>query len=657
MNEPSPTRLGSRHPLDAIRLQPGRTLLALFLLGVLALILLWDWNWLRGPIERIVHAQTGREFDIGGDLDVDLGRVTGVRMDAVRFGNAPWSKPADMAVSQRVEFQFELLPAIFQREIRLPQLRLTAPRVSLELGPEGLGNWVFGDQEPPGKPLQLRSLWIDDGRMQYVDAKGRTDVDVALQSRPPQAGQASPSIAVDGGGRWKGNRFKLEGIGESPLELQNSERPYRLDLRASARNTHAHARGTILDPLRFRDFDLKLALSGQNLDDLYPLLGVALPPSPPYSIDGRLTRVVNSPASSTWRYDSFTGRVGDSDVAGLAHVTTGKRLFLKADLRSRRLDFDDLAGFIGGAPQAGGKEDTNPELQALAAKQAASPRLLPDTPYELDKLQAMDADVRLRATRINAPKLPLDDMDAHLFLDKGVLRLQPLNFGVAGGDIRSTIRMNASENPIRTHADIALRGLNLRDLMPKNELAQGAIGRIGGDIRLDTRGNSVAKMLGTADGSVAVDMGEGQISKLLMEFASIDLAGILRIKLTKDRSIPIRCVYGDFDVANGVMNVRDLAFDTSEVVLRGSGNINLRDETLDLTIRPRPRNFSPLSLRTPLYVRGTFKQPSFKPDYMRMGLRGAAAVALGTVAAPAAALVATADLGRERRTRCGGDVK
>ena len=38
-------------------------------------------------------------------------------------------------------------------------------------------------------------------------------------------------------------------------------------------------------------------------------------------------------------------------------------------------------------------------------------------------------------------------MDAHLFLDAGVLRLDPLNFGVAGGDIRSTIRMVRRQFP------------------------------------------------------------------------------------------------------------------------------------------------------------------------------------------------------------------
>src|SRR5690606_40410928 len=102
-------------------------------------------------------------------------------------------------------------------------------------------------------------------------------------------------------------------------------------------------------------------------------------------------------------------------------------------------------------PAAGGTP--NPELAAQAQQQRASPKLLPDTPYNLEKLRAMDADVRLRAARIEAPKLPLDDMDAHLLLEGGVLRLDPLNFGVAGGDIRATIRMDARGAPIRTRIE------------------------------------------------------------------------------------------------------------------------------------------------------------------------------------------------------------
>jgi len=641
-----------RHPIAVFPSRhPWLTTLAIFVSALVVLALLWDWNWFRRPIERIVGARTGRSFHIDGDLDVDLGRTAVIRADRLRFGNASWARGREMAAADRLEFDLPLWPLwpLLRGDVRLPRTVLYKPTLSLQRDAQGRGNWMLrgGSQNR----LEFRNVRIEDGRLVYYEPSRKTEIEVSVDSKARGEGDAEAPIEVRGGGLWSGNRFTVRGSAESPLELRNAERPYRIDAHAQAGATRAHARGTLLDPLRFRDFDLTLALAGKNLADLYPLIGVAIPDTPPYALDGRLTRDLEG-KKTTWHYDRFAGKVGDSDLGGDAAVTTGgARPFLKANLLSKRLDIDDLAGFVGAAPQPG--ESSNPELRAEAAKNAASDRLLPAKPYRLDRLRAMDADVRLKARRIDAPKLPLDAMDAHLLLDDGLLRLDPLDFGVASGNIRSTIRMDARESPIRTRAKIDAKGLDLGKLLPALELGKTAIGKVGGDIEFAGRGNSIAAMLGSADGKAAADMGEGRISKLLMEYAGLDLAGILRIKVTHDRQIPIRCAYGEFAVKDGVMTSRRMAFDTSDTLLLGDGTINLRDETLDLTIRPKTKDFSPLSLRSPLYVQGSFKHPDFRPDYARIGLRAGAAAALATVAAPATALVATTDLGRSKDVPCG----
>src|SRR5690606_34268569 len=113
---------------------------------------------------------------------------------------------------------------------------------------------------------------------------------------------------------------------------------------------------------------------------------------------GRLIRDDN-----VWRYEGFEGTVGDSDLGGSARITTGReRLLFEGDLHSDLLDFDDLGGFVGAAPDSDGDETGNAELEAAAAERAAEGRLLPDTPYDLAKLRNMDADVRWKATRIEA---------------------------------------------------------------------------------------------------------------------------------------------------------------------------------------------------------------------------------------------------------------
>jgi uncharacterized protein involved in outer membrane biogenesis len=244
-------------------------------------------------------------------------------------------------------------------------------------------------------------------------------------------------------------------------------------------------------------------------------------------------------------------------------------------------------------------------------------------------------------------------MVAHLKLENGLLRLEPLDFGVAGGNVHSVVRMDARESPIRTRAQVTARGLNLRQLVPQVKLAQDAIGRVSGNLALAGSGNSIAAMLGSSNGDVAVGMGRGQVSNLLMELAGIDVAESLKFLVKGDRKIPVRCAFGDFDVRNGVMHTQSMAFDTTDTIIVGDGDINLRDETLRIKLRPRPKDRSLFSLRAPLWIDGSFRDPDIHPDYGRIGLRSALALALGSIAPPAA-LLATLELGPGEDSGCGG---
>lgn len=616
---------------------------------ILLVIALWDWNWFKGPVERAVQAKTGREFHIGGNLDVDLGRTLTVRADGLTFANAEWSKTPRMASADRAEIDLRAWP-LLRGNIRIPEIRLTRPDLLLETAPgkDQPGNWDFlgpSDGEPP----VLQRLLVDDGRLKFLDAAGKTDILVAISSGKPRTADSAPPLLVSGKGRWQGNPFTLAGNTESPLELTNSDHPFRIHLDGRAGSTRAIASGTLTNPFALRTFDLDFALSGQDMEDLYPLIGLAIPSTPPYRLKGRLKR-----NNDVWRYENFTGVAGDSDLGGTAQIdVSGERPFLKADLVSKRLDFDDLAGFVGAPPKTDAGESANAEQKAKAAALAVKARVLPDTPYDLSKLRAMDADVHWKAQRINSPALPLDDMDAHLKLDDGLLRLEPLNFGVAGGDIRSTIRMDARKPTIATQLKASIRKVQLGGLFPDAKLAEQASGGISGEINLSGSGNSIASMLGSSDGGVAVGIGRGHVGNLIMELAGLDVAESLKFLFTGDKQIPLRCAWGDFGVKQGLMTSQQLAFDTTDTLILGEGTVDLKQEKLDLLLRPRPKDISILALRSPLRIGGTFKDPSFRPDFKALGLRGAIALTLGSIAPPAA-LLATIETGPGEDSNCGG---
>ena len=113
---------------------------------------------------------------------------------------------------------------------------------------------------------------------------------------------------------------------------------------------------------------------------------------------------------------------------------------LTADLVSRSLDFDDLAAVIGGAPDVGPGETASPEQVALARRMRG--RLLPDTPLDVQRLRAMDADVDFRATSVRTKRIPLRQVAFHVDLDNGLLLVDPMSFDFPRGRIAGMVRLN-----------------------------------------------------------------------------------------------------------------------------------------------------------------------------------------------------------------------
>jgi AsmA protein len=335
------------------------------------------------------------------------------------------------------------------------------------------------------------------------------------------------------------------------------------------------------------------------------------------------------------RYEKFTGKVGQSDLSGTQEVDTGgARPVMKGDLQSKVLDLADLGTIVG-------------------TQQPSKSGVLPDAPFDAKRWKSVDADVKLKAGTLKRPEqLPLDDLNTRLRMQDAVLTLDPLEFGTAGGKLAGTIKLDGRQDPIRGDANIKVQKLQLSKLFPTLNVTRASVGALSGAIELSGSGDSVAKLLGSANGKIGVFMEGGQVSELLMEMVAIDLWGITRVKLKGDKQIPIRCVVGDWGVKKGVMTTNALVFDTEVVNVGGSGDINLSNEQLNLTLLPEPKESSVASLRTPLYIRGTFSKPKVAPDLKTIAAKGAGALALAIVN-PLLAVLPLLNQGEGKDSACG----
>src|SRR6185436_3427823 len=186
-----------------------------------------------------------------------------------------------------------------------------------------------------------------------------------------------------------------------------------------------------------------------------------------------------------------------------------------------------------------------------------------------------------------------------------VLTLDPLDFSVAGGKLAGTVTLDGRRSPIAARTNVRASKLDLPKLFPTLELAKTSVGRIDGQVELAGKGNTVGQMLGSSNGKAGLVMGSGEVSNLLMEMAGLDLYEIVKFKLKGDRIIKIRCGVADFGVSGGVMQANALVLDTEDTNIRGAGTIDLRTEKVALTLKPEPKDKSPIVLRGPLHVNGS----------------------------------------------------
>ena len=628
------------------------------LVGLVLLIVFFPWDVLRGPLNRYVSERTGRHFEITRRLSVQVGRNTRILADGIVFANPPWATDKQLLQADAAEVDILLLPLLRGR-VELPLVKLTKPKLGLQLEPDGRRSWALGEDTRDEKNIpKIGALVIDQGSVHYL-ASGRgadINVDFVLQQ---DAGKLP--LVYKARGIWQKEAFSAQGRAGNVLHLSGGYGPFPLEVNASAAHTTLKAAGTVDNLVGMQGANANFTIQGANLSELYKLLGVVLPETPRYQVSGHVAR-----QGEVWNITKVNGKLGNSDLSGELSFDQSQNVpLLTGKLQSKALDFDDLAPLVG-LPEQARSAAALPTVApvaagtvaARAARETRAPgRVLPTAQLDLARLKAMNADVQYAAARItNVRELPLDRMSVHVKLKDGVLQLDPTDLGVAGGRLSGRIRINGNSNPAIAEIKLDARALELARLFPTAKLNQASFGKIHGLISLQGRGNSVATMFASSSGDVAMLMGRGQISNLLLEIAGLDGGEIIKFFIAGDQNAQLRCAAATFDVNKGLMTSRALLLDTSDTVIQGNGSINLANEAMDFTLNPYPKDKSILSLRSPLKVSGTFAKPKAGVDKGALAGRAGIVLALGAIN-PLLGLAATIETGPGKDVDCQAVLK
>jgi hypothetical protein len=591
-----------------------------------------------------------------------VGRSISVRFDGLAIANPQWAANPFLIKAEAVEFDIRLWPLLNGRLV-LPRMLLIQPELGLQMQADGRRTWALSSNtSDPSAVPELDALTIRQGSLTYIDSAQGADM-TAEFSLAPETDTALPLLyKVEG--QWRNQLFKASGKSGGVLQLsKNFQKSFPLEINVITGSTRLVAKGSIANLVEIAGLNTNFEIEGRNLAELYQLTGVVLPSTPAYKLSGLLGK-----QGKRWTASQIVGVLGRSDLSGtLSFDTSGPVARLNGKLQSKLLDFSDLAPFVGLASPSNtaviGSENSRNKNLANAravpgqakmrrAAQKQGRKLLPTASLDLARLKTMNADVTYSAIDIRHVKqLPLDSGTVHVQLSDGLLQLDPLTLDVAGGLLsgRMTIDTNQEPAAFDTHFDV--RGLQINQLFPTIQTTQSSLGKVTGQISLTGRGNSTASMLGSASGNLALVVGRGELSNILLEFIGLDGGEVIKFLLSGDRNVMLRCAAAEFSVKQGVMTSTTLMLDTTDTLITGRGNINLANETLDLTFKPEPKDGSILSLRSPLKIGGSFAVPSAGVDKLALAGRVGLVVGLGLLN-PLLALAATVETGPGQDADC-----
>ena len=694
-------RAGVRWPLALIAV----------VVALVAVVLVCEaigWPFLVGPVQHRLAQVLDRRvvFDsgTGESSGVRIGLLGSVRVraDSIEIGAPQWSAARHMLLARDAALKLgylDLWRAYRGGTLHIRELEAGELDAILERRADGRASWQFGSkqkEEPAKEEATLPTfgrLAVGDGRVLYMDQVLPAGVDArfALVDRsagaapmPGASGEASsaPASAVAASDAASSGIFIRAGgaagsasaaaasvrlaPGETGLRLkatgQYKKLPVRIDLRTAGvlalldEGDDAKAQplslraivgraeiafdGTTRNPLHFTGLKGRFRLAGESLSAVGDALGITLPTTPPFTTHGTLVK-----DADVWKAVFEAASIGSSRLSGaFTYDKRPKVPLLAGRLEGSRLVLADLGPAVGTPPPGSGTAKANA---------ATTGRVIPDKRFDLPSLRAMDANVVIRIGTFDPGTdiiEPLHPARAHLLLADGVLTIADFEGVTAQGRLAGFLQLDGRSERALWTADLRLLGVNLAHwlrLKRAGDAPPYLTGKLDALVKVKGSGRSTAEILGSLDGDIRMHLREAAISHLAVEFAGLDVAQALGLMVKGDAPLPILCNVADLDVVKGVARPKVFVLNTRDSTIWIDGTVSLRDESLDLRAVVSPKDFSPLSLRTPVHVKGTLGSPKVS---LEMGKLAGKAGAAGLLALlnPLAAIIPFIDPGAQK---------
>ena len=413
---------------------------------------------------------------------------------------------------------------------------------------------------------------------------------------------------------------------------------------------HVLLKGSIGDLSTVRGMKLEFNAKGNNISNVKKLGGPDISFQGAFAISGE----VIDPAPKIYKIPSFNAAVGDNNQSGWLELDlSAKQPQLKGELSSDKLDLRPLfpadekerngqAKSVRSAVQENNNSNSKIKTANTGAQDA---KVFSAEPLPLETLSRMDVDLKIRDKQVLFPTMALNDVIADVLLKNGNLEIKPFTFMIGGGKADVQFALQSQNTPATLDATLDIDQHEIGPMLDQLGYQRSMEGNLDADINLAGAGNSIAALMAGLNGNIRTAMSNGQVSSEYLDLLEKYLGGgILRILNPfedKRESAPVNCFVNNIEIKDGLADVK-LLLDTDRTSIFVAGDINLKTESLDISIKPTPKkgampadiSFSFRDLSQPFELGGTLARPSLALDPGRTAFviaKMAGALALGPI--------------------------
>jgi uncharacterized protein involved in outer membrane biogenesis len=344
----------------------------------------------------------------------------------------------------------------------------------------------------------------------------------------------------------------------------------------------------------------ELTISGQHMDTAGVDFSELEAPLGDYEFSSSLTF-----NDAELLFSGLEARVGTSRASGHVNIRQeDTRHHFDILLHSPFLETEDLVDWV--ETWRTNRIQTPDKNTVKSVSGTAEGRLFAMINQQIEDLtEQNDFEIRIDIEELRSTGIPLGKAQLGLHMDEHEFRLEPFQIALPGGVVDAEYFGRYMEQGVDTELNIRIKRLEYGGLLRLLDPESEARGHAYLDTSLVSRAPDASQLVNRLEGHFKLLIIPEDIGAGFLDLWASNLVFAL-LPAGSDSRKKLNCLVASFDVENGVMKGKNTLLDSTEVIVRGRGTIDLANRELDLLFAPQSKREKFLSVSTPIEVTGPF---------------------------------------------------